>query len=71
MDTLDLKQMSAMIDIIAEEKGLPKETVLGVIEQAIAAAWRKDNMRHRGLAFRVRNRPALKIGVNIFVEFPA
>ncbi|MBR2803252.1 transcription termination/antitermination protein NusA [Candidatus Saccharibacteria bacterium] len=35
--------MSAMIDIIAEEKGLPKETVLGVIEQAIAAAWRKDN----------------------------
>ena len=35
--------MSAMVDIIAEEKGLPKETVLGVIEQAIAAAWRKDN----------------------------
>ncbi|MBR2679268.1 MAG: transcription termination/antitermination protein NusA [Exiguobacterium sp.] len=32
-----------MIDIIAEEKGLPKDTVLGVIEQAIAAAWRKDN----------------------------
>ncbi|MBQ8156678.1 transcription termination/antitermination protein NusA [Candidatus Saccharibacteria bacterium] len=35
--------MSAMIDIIAEEKSLPKETVLDVIEQAIAAAWRKDN----------------------------
>ena len=32
-----------MVDIIAEEKGLPKETVLNVIEQAIAAAWRKDN----------------------------
>lgn len=32
-----------MVDIIAEEKGLPKETVLSVIEQAIAAAWRKDN----------------------------
>ncbi|MBQ6461432.1 transcription termination/antitermination protein NusA [Candidatus Saccharibacteria bacterium] len=43
MEGLDLKQMSAMVDIIAEEKGLPKETVLGVIEQAIAAAWRKDN----------------------------
>ncbi len=43
MENLDLKQMSAMIDIIAEEKGLPKETVLGVVEQAIAAAWRKDN----------------------------
>ena len=43
MEGLDLKQMSQMVDIIAEEKGLPKETVLGVIEQAIAAAWRKDN----------------------------
>ncbi|MBR2830932.1 transcription termination/antitermination protein NusA, partial [Candidatus Saccharibacteria bacterium] len=43
MEGLDLKQMSAMVDIIAEEKGLPRETVLSVIEQAIAAAWRKDN----------------------------
>ena len=43
MENLDLKQMSTMVDIIAEEKGLPKEAVLNVIEQAIAAAWRKDN----------------------------
>ena len=43
MENLDLKQMSALVDIIAEEKGLPRETVLNVIEQAIAAAWRKDN----------------------------
>jgi transcription termination/antitermination protein NusA len=43
MENLDLKQMSAMVDIISEEKGLPKEAVLNVIEQAIAAAWRKDN----------------------------
>ena len=43
MENLDLKQMSQMVDIIAEEKGLPRETVLDVIEQAIAAAWRKDN----------------------------
>ena len=43
MENLDLKQMSTMVDIIAEEKGLPKETVLNVIETAIAAAWRKDN----------------------------
>lgn len=43
MEGLDLKQMSTMVDIIAEEKGLPKDVVLGVIEQAIAAAWRKDN----------------------------
>ena len=57
-----------MVDIIAEEKGLPKETVLDVIEQAIAAAWRKDNgdremrvvfrdgalcLRERTVAFRV------------------
>jgi len=40
---LDLKQMIAMVDIIAEEKNLPKETVIDVIQQAIAAAWRKDN----------------------------
>lgn len=43
MDGLDLKQMSAMISVIAEEKGLPEETVLGVIETAIAAAWRKES----------------------------
>lgn len=43
MENLDLKQMSTMVDIIAEEKGLDKDVVLGVIEQAIAAAWRKDN----------------------------
>ncbi len=43
MEGLDLKQMTAMVDIIAEEKGLPKDTVINVIEQAIAAAWRRDN----------------------------
>lgn len=43
MENLDLKQMSTMVDIIADEKGLQREVVLGVIEQAIAAAWRKDN----------------------------
>ena len=43
MENLDLKQMSTLVDVIAEEKGLPKDIVLNVIEQAIAAAWRKDN----------------------------
>ncbi len=43
MDGLDLKQMTSMVKIIAEEKNLPEEVVLGVIEAAIAAAWRKDN----------------------------
>ena len=38
----DIKQMIAMVDIVAEEKGLPKETVIEVIEQAIAAAWRRE-----------------------------
>lgn len=43
MEDLDLKQMSTMVDIIAEEKGLPRDTVLNIVEQAIAAAWRRDN----------------------------
>ena len=43
MESLDLKQMSAMVKIIAEEKNLPEETVLDIIQMAIAAAWRKDN----------------------------
>lgn len=43
MDSLDLKQLSNMVQIIAEEKGLPEETILDVVQMAIAAAWRKDN----------------------------
>lgn len=43
MESLDLKQMSAMVKVIAEEKNLPEDIVMGVIESAIAAAWRKDN----------------------------
>ena len=43
MENLDLKQMATMVDIIAEEKNLEKDVVLDIIEQAIAAAWRKDN----------------------------
>lgn len=43
MEGLDLKQMSAMVKVIAEEKNLPEDIVLSVIEAAIAAAWRKDN----------------------------
>lgn len=43
MEGLDLKQMSAMIKVIAEEKNLPEERVLEIIQMAVAAAWRKDN----------------------------
>ncbi len=43
MEGLDLKQMATMVKVIAEEKDLPEETVISVIEIAIAAAWRKDH----------------------------
>lgn len=43
MDGLDLKQLTMAVRTIAEEKNLPEDTVVEVIEQAIAAAWRRDN----------------------------
>jgi len=43
MDEMNLKQLTLAVRTIAEEKNLPEETVLSVIEQAIAAAWRRDN----------------------------
>ena len=43
MEGLDLKTMTAMVKVIAEEKNLPEDTVLDVIQTAIAAAWRKES----------------------------
>ncbi len=43
MEELNLKQLLLAVRTIADEKNLPQETVLSVIEQAIAAAWRRDN----------------------------
>lgn len=43
MDELNLKQLTLAVRTIAEEKNLDEEVVLSVIEQAIAAAWRRDN----------------------------
>ena len=43
MDELNLKQLTLAVRTIADEKNLPEETVMSVIEQAIAAAWRRDN----------------------------
>ena len=43
MELIDLKQLTQMVDIISEEKNLGKEVVLEIIQQAIAAAWRKDH----------------------------
>lgn len=43
LEELNLKQLTLAVRTIAEEKNLPEETVMSVIEQAIAAAWRRDN----------------------------
>jgi N utilization substance protein A len=39
---MDFKQLAAAIKLIAEEKNLPEETVQEVVEQALAAAYRRD-----------------------------
>lgn len=39
---LDFKQLSTVIKSIAEEKNLPEDSVREVVEQALAAAYRKD-----------------------------
>jgi N utilization substance protein A len=39
---LDVKQLGLVIRTIAEEKNLPEESVKEVVEQALAAAYRKD-----------------------------
>lgn len=43
MEDLNIKQLTLALHTIAEEKNLPEEIVMSVIEQAIAAAWRRDN----------------------------
>ncbi|MFZ3009492.1 MAG: transcription termination factor NusA, partial [Candidatus Microsaccharimonas sp.] len=43
MEEMNLKQLTLAVRTIAEEKNLPEETVISVIEQAIAAAWRRDH----------------------------
>ncbi|MFZ2125636.1 MAG: transcription termination factor NusA [Candidatus Saccharimonadales bacterium] len=43
MEEINVKQLVLAVHTIAEEKNLPEETVMSVIEQAIAAAWRRDN----------------------------
>lgn len=39
---MDFKQLAAAIKVIAEEKNLPEEQVADVVQQALAAAWRRD-----------------------------
>jgi N utilization substance protein A len=42
MQDLNLKQLALSMKQIADEKNLPEETVHDIIEQAIAAAYRRD-----------------------------
>lgn len=39
---MDFKQLAGAIQVIAEEKNLPQEVVQEVVEQALAAAYRRD-----------------------------
>ena len=39
---LDMKQLAVAVRAIAEEKNLPEETVQEIVEQALAAAYRRD-----------------------------
>lgn len=39
---MDFKQLAVAIQAIAEEKNLPEDTVKEVVEQALAAAYRRD-----------------------------
>ena len=43
MEDLNVKQLIQVIGTIAEEKNLPEDTVMDVVQQAIAAAWRRDH----------------------------
>ncbi|MBI2592123.1 transcription termination/antitermination protein NusA [Candidatus Saccharibacteria bacterium] len=39
---MDFKQLAQAIRVIAEEKNLPEEQVQDIVQQALAAAWRRD-----------------------------
>lgn len=43
MDDLNVKQLALAITTIAEEKNLPGDVVHDIVEQALAAAWRRDH----------------------------
>lgn len=43
MEEINVKQLTLAIRTIAEEKSLPEDTLLDIIEAAVAAAWRRDH----------------------------
>ncbi|MDO8336054.1 MAG: transcription termination factor NusA [Candidatus Saccharibacteria bacterium] len=65
MDGLDLKQLTMAVRTIAEEKNLPEETVVEVIEQAIAAAWRRDNGERDQLVKAVLNTSSGEASISV------
>ena len=44
---LDIKQTVTILHSLAEEKNLPEEVVKDILEQALAAAWRRDNAQRQ------------------------
>lgn len=42
MEEMDIKQLALAVKTIAEEKNLPEEVVQEIVEQALAAAYRRD-----------------------------
>ena len=50
---IDIKNLTVLLDQIAEEKGLQKERVMEAIEQAIAAAYKKE-YGQRGQAIKAK-----------------
>lgn len=46
MDNVDFKALGQAIHALAEEKNLPEDTVQQVVEQALAAAYRRDYGEH-------------------------
>ena len=71
MEDLNIKQLTLAVRTIAEEKNLPEETVLSVIEQAIAAAWRRDNGTRDQLvraSLNINNGTAVVLVVKTVVE---
>jgi len=43
MEDLNVKQLVLAVRTIAEEKNLPEEDIMDIVQQAVAAAWRRDN----------------------------
>lgn len=73
MEDLNIKQLTLALRNIAEEKNLPEEAVLEVIEQAIAAAWRRDNGEREQLvraSLNINNGTAVVSVVKTVVEEP-